>query len=164
MAWRPPENMGGADYRENIINCIDEQMFDTETIVPVDTEQGNMIGPTIQGVEERIAGDPHYWLPGCTDGISCVRGPGCGNILADPPEPACSGFEERLITVPLMDPSEVMRNGMTEIQFRGFMRLFLDDPVGNDMYGHVLGVGGTSGSAGANEGTGAIPLMIRLVE
>jgi hypothetical protein len=160
MAWRPPGDAGGSDYRSNIVNCIDEQMFDTGSIVPVDTEQGNMIGPTVQGVTERIAGDPHSWLPGCTDGISCVIGPGCGQ--GD--QPVCSGFEERLITVPLMDPTEVMRNGLTEIQFRGFMRLFLDDPQGNDMYGHVLGVGGTSGSAGDDDGTGAIPLYIRLID
>lgn len=160
MAWRPPGDAGGSDYRENIINCIDEQMFDTGSIVPVDTEQGNMIGPTIQGVEERIGGDPHYWASGCTDGTSCIRGPGCGASG----QPECSGYEERMITVPLMDPTEVMRNGLTEIQFRGFMRLFLDDPQGNDIIGHVLGVGGTSGSAGDDAGTGAIPLDIRLIE
>lgn len=160
MAWRPPGDAGGSDYRSNIVKCIDEQMFDTGSIVPVDTEQGNMIGPTIQGVTERIGGDPHYWLPGCDDGISCVRGPGCG--LEG--QPTCSDFDGRLITVPLMDPSEVMRNGLTEIQFRGFMRIFLDNPSGNNITGHVLGVGGTSGSAGANEGTGAIPLYLRLID
>jgi hypothetical protein len=163
MAWRPPDDTGGSDYRENIINCISGP-FDTESIVPVDIEPGNMIGPTIQGVEARIGDDPHYWEDGCTDGISCVRGPGCGDILANPPQMACSGFEERMITVPLMDPTEVMRNGLVEIQFRGFMRLFLDDPVGNDIWGHLLGVGGTAGSAGVDEGTGAVPLMLRLVD
>jgi hypothetical protein len=70
-----------------------------------------------------------------------------------------------MITVPLMDPTEVMRNGMTEIQFRGFMRLFLDDPSGNNITGHILGLGGAAGSAGPDpEGTGALPLILRLVE
>ena len=163
MAWRPPENMGGSDYRENIVTCIDEQLFDTSSIVPIDTEPGNMIGPTVQGVEERIGTDPHYWLDGCTDGTSCVRSnvDACGTG-GDNPE--CSGYDERLITVPLMDPTEVMRNGLTEIQFRGFMRLFLDDPNGNDITGHILGLGGGAGSSDEVEDTGAIPLYLRLIE
>lgn len=163
MAWRPPENMGGADYKANIVTCIDEQMFDTGSIVPIDTEPGNMIGPTVQGVEERIGTDPHYWLDGCTDGTSCVRSnvSSCGTG-GDNPE--CSGYDARLITVPLMDPTEVMRNGLTEIQFRGFMRLFLDDPNGNDITGHILGLGGGAGSSSDVDDTGAIPLRLRLIE
>ena len=159
MAWRPPDNMGGADYRENIIRCIDESLFDTNSIVPVDTEQGNMIGPTIQGVEERIGDDQHYWQPGCIGGTQCVRGPTC-------PDGGCTDFSRRLVTVPLMDPTEVMRNGLTEIQFRGFMRLFLDTPSSNDITGHILGLGGAAGAAGEEDegGAGALPLVLRLVE
>lgn len=169
MAWRPTGDMGGSDYRENIINCIDGE-FDTDNIVPIDTEQGNMIGPTIQGVTERIDGDPHFWEDGCTTGLTeCVRGPGpgapgpesCGGT-ADGAVP-CSGYQDRLITVPLMDPSEHMRNGLAEIQFRGFMRLFLDDPNGNDITGHILGLGGTSGDDGDDD-TGAIPLYLKLID
>lgn len=171
MAWRPPENMGGADYKANIINCIDEEMFDNKSIVPIDTEQGNMIGPTIQGVEERIGTDPHYWLDGCTTGTACVRSTvnGCGTGQVMDLEtgalwPECSGYSERLVTVPLMDPTEVMRNGMTEIQFRGFMRLFLDNPSGNVITGHILGLGGVPGGGGLTVDSGALPLYLRLIE
>jgi Flp pilus assembly protein TadG len=168
MAWRPPGNMGGSDYKENIITCIDEQMFNAGDFVPIDTEPGNMIGPTIQGVEERIGTDPHYWQDGCTDGYTCIMGPGCGDTNGDKEygtgETECSGFEGRLITVPLMAPSEVMRNGLTEIQFRGFMRLFLDNPDGNDITGHILGLGGAAGNSAADEDAGALPLRLRLVE
>jgi hypothetical protein len=164
MAWRPPENMGGADYRENIINCIDEDMFDTGSIVPIDTEPGNMIGPTIQGVEERIGSDPHYWLPGCNGGLGeCVYShtSSCGGTADPCPE---QDYSERLLTVPLMDPSEVMRNGLTEIQFRGFMRVFLDNPGSNDITAHIVGLGGAAGSGGNTGDTGAIPLYIRLID
>jgi hypothetical protein len=143
-------------------------MFDAGSIVPIDTEQGNMIGPTIQGVEERIGPDPHYWEPGCTDGTSCIRSnvSACGQgSPTDEGYFECSGYDDREIIVPLMDPTEVMRNGLTEIQFRGFMRLFLDDPSGNDITGHILGLGGAAGSGGIDpEGTGALPLVLRLVE
>lgn len=164
MAWRPPDNMGGADYRENIMQCIDERMFDTGDIVPVDTEQGNMIGPTIQGVEERIGTDPYRWdttTEPCT-GKSCIRGP-CGDGGADAACPDYNG--PRVITVPLMDPTEVMRNGMTEIQFRGFISVFLSDPTSNDITGHIVGLGGAPGNGGADdEGAGALPLYVHLVE
>lgn len=156
MAWRPPENMGGADYRANIISCIDESLFDAGSIVPIDTEQGNMIGPTIQGVEERIGDDATYWQDGCTTGKACIQG--CG-------EEDCSNYNgPRIITVPLMDPTEVMRNGLTEIQFRGFMKLFLDNPSGNDITGHIIGLGGAEGSGNDGNSAGALPLVIRLVE
>ena len=170
LAWRPPDNAGGADYRQNIISCIDESMFNDTSIVPIDTEQGNMIGPTIQGVEERIGTDRHVWESGCTgDPSQCIRNDGSGS------DPACGGddqpfcepdsYKERLVTVPLMDPTEVMRNGLTEIQFRGFIRLFLDDPSGNDITGHIIGLGGAAGGGGEDDvGTGALPLVIRLVE
>jgi hypothetical protein len=163
LAWRPPDNAGGADYRQNIVTCIDEQMFDTGSIVPVDTEQGNMIGPTIQGVEERIGDDQHYWADGCTGGTSCIAGTEDGQPCGYGTDTACEDYGSRMVVVPLMDPTEVMRNGLTEIQFRGFIRLFLDDPSGNDITGHVLGLGGAAGSTDA-QGTGALPLVIRLVK
>ena len=56
MAWRPPENMGGADYKENIISCIDESMFDAGSIVPIDTEQGKRNWDRIFGVGEKTPG------------------------------------------------------------------------------------------------------------
>ena len=167
MAWRPPENMGGADYKENIINCIKAEMFNDEDIVPIDTEQGNMIGPTIQGVTERIGNDRHHWEPGCTDGTSCVRNWDTTCNEGTPGDDGwveCSGYERRLVVVPLMDPTEVMRNGMTEIQFRGFMRMFLDDPSGNDITAHIIGLGGAAGASNDDAGTGALPLVLRLVE
>jgi len=168
MAWRPPENMGGADYRENIRQCIDERMFDTGDIVPVDTEQGNMIGPTIQGVEERIGDDPYFWdasrqEAGTCTGKSCIRGPCVDGV----PESSCPDYNgPRIITVPLMDPTEVMRNGMTEIQFKGFISVFLNDPSSNDITGHIVGLGGSPGSGGSedDEGAGALPLYVHLVE
>ncbi|MCL7937717.1 MAG: Tad domain-containing protein [marine benthic group bacterium] len=162
FAWRPTDDTGGNDYRTNIITCIDEQVFDTGTEVPFFLEPGNMIGPTAQGVSDRINGDPHYWQDGCRDGTSCIRGPGdCGGPGNDN---QCSGYDERIVTVPLMDPTEVMRSGMTSIRFRGFMRLFLDDPSGNDVTAHILGLGGAAGSGDTTEDTGAIPLYLRLVE
>ena len=164
MAWRPTDDKGGADYNTNIVKCIDEQLFDTGTEIPFFLEPGNMTGPTMQGVDSRINGDPHYWQDGCTSGTSCIRGPGgCGGEgNAD----QCSGYDERIVTVPLMDPTEVMRSGMTEIRFRGFMRLFLDDPgaASEGITAHILGLGGAAGTGGATEDTGAIPLYLRLVE
>ena len=161
MAWRPTDDTGGDDYRTNIITCIDEQVFDTGTEVPFFLEPGNMIGPTAQGVVDRIGDDPHYWEPGCIGGTTCIRGPdNCGTTS----ENQCSGYDERIVTVPLMDPTEVMRSGMTSVRFRGFMRLFLDDPSGNDVTAHILGLGGAAGSGDTTEDTGAIPLYLRLVE
>jgi hypothetical protein len=53
---------------------------------------------------------------------------------------------------------------MTEIQFRGFMRIFLDNPSGNNITGHILGLGGVPGGGGLTVDSGALPLYLRLVE
>jgi hypothetical protein len=63
----PTEGPGGDNYRENIATC-DPTVIGPGTVL--ETEPGNMVGPTSQGVEELIAQDPYpaRWDPDANDG------------------------------------------------------------------------------------------------
>ncbi|MFO7586707.1 MAG: pilus assembly protein TadG-related protein [Gemmatimonadota bacterium] len=55
--WRPPVQQGADDYRENVRGCVDPSI--TYWVgQEVDTEPGNMSGPTMQGFDDLIDLDP----------------------------------------------------------------------------------------------------------
>ncbi len=150
--WRPTGDTGGDDFRQNIIDCIDpETMYSGNELVDVDIEPGNMIGPTIQGFEERLAGDYSTWKDGCAGGMTCISTEGL----------AYSG--KRLVHVPLFDPTTVLKSGMQAIKFTGFARMFVDDIGNNNIQARWLRLGGVPGSSN-NPDAGALPLYVRLVE
>jgi len=153
--WRPEGDTGGADYRENITNCIDPALFDEDGSVEVDIEPGNMIGPTIQGFEMLVGGDSHRWADGCTLGLSsCVT----GGALDD------DDYSERIVHVPLFDPTTVLESGMQAITFTGFASMFIDDISSNDIKARWLRIGGSAGSDGEQASQEGLPLAIRLIE
>ncbi len=83
--WDLPGSTGADDYRENIATC------NTNIVAigdPMNTEPGNMVGPTAQGTQDLIGQDPNaYWDTGC----NCVRG-------------SSFGRSPRIAMVPVYDP------------------------------------------------------------
>ncbi len=85
-----PTDSGGADYEWNIANC------NTRPIGPgteLEPENGNMVGPTKQGIEALIALDPtaHFdvntktIVGGCMAAGTCTKSPRLGAIAAFDP-------------------------------------------------------------------------------
>src|SRR5262245_42920770 len=66
---------GGADYRANIAGCTGVTFAIGDT-VNVDSEQGNMVGPTKQGVDDVMDRDPGATWNAATKSIqgSCAPG------------------------------------------------------------------------------------------
>jgi hypothetical protein len=97
----PDENgdpIHGADwYRWNIANC------NPGTVMPGDwlwTENGNMVGPTLQGMRDLIAQDPNaYWDSGCEciDGSDFSLSPRIGLIPMHDPRVRISPGKQRLL-------------------------------------------------------------------
>ncbi|MBT8460962.1 MAG: hypothetical protein KJO44_00440, partial [Gemmatimonadetes bacterium] len=55
--WRPPGQMGASDFRTNVNSCVDPTILFFIGI-EVDTEPGNMAGPTMQGFGDLVDMDP----------------------------------------------------------------------------------------------------------
>ena len=128
--WRPPGQQGAADYRENIVRCMDEdEVYDVGATVT--TEPGAMVGPTKQGFRELIQEDPDaYW----DAGEQCVARPGDGCVDSSP----------RIRPAPMFDPREAPDPGHQPFTFTNFASIFVKGMQGNEVHGVLLGLGGVS--------------------
>ena len=132
--WRPEGQQGADDYRDNIINCIDEDRI-YEFGDEVDTEPGNMAGPTRQGFQELIDQDPEaYWDGSLRGGEGCVSRPDVDHCIFDSP---------RIRPAPMFDPREAPDPGAKPFTFRNFANIFVDRIEGKgNVYARFLGLGG----------------------
>lgn len=149
--YRPEGDQGGADYRDNIRECVDEDQV-YEFGDEVDTEPGAMIGPTKQGFEDLIDQDPDaHW----DSAKECVtRGDGC---IVDSP---------RIRPAPMFDPREAPDPGSQPMTFRNFGNFFVDRIQGNEVYGRFLGLAGVPGgsSSSSDDDEGSAVRFVRLIQ
>jgi len=134
---------GGDNYRENIYTCNASEVAIGDLLM---TENGNMIGPTKQGVEELISYDPNaFW----NDVTGSVANSAYG-----------AGGSPRIIRIPFFDPGFPPTSGKQEVQVTNIASLFLEG-IDNNGVVHtriMLATGSTPG--GEN---GALQ-FVRLVE
>lgn len=133
---------GGSAYRDNIINgsSCDCQVMIGDIL---QTETGNKVGPTVQGVRDRIAMDPDAWFDTSTNTIQ-------GSIHDDWRE------SERVVNLALFGPDVVVYHGIPELEVVKFVPFFIEsaEKVGNSearIYGYFPGIttmGGTVGGPG----------------
>jgi hypothetical protein len=150
--WDLPGSVGGSDYRTNIASCNQNLVKMGDNMTP---ENGNMVGPTQQGVDDLKAQDPNaHWDDGC----KCLLG------TKDP-----SGWSPRIRVVPLYDPSvyasgqQTGKSGpqLTVVNYLGF---FIEDVTGGgDVTGRIMPISGISSGTGAPP-IGAFAQSIRLVQ
>lgn len=154
-AWEIPQadgspETGASRYRWNIANC-------NPTIISIgdeyQVETGNMQGPTRQGSSDRIDLDGGaYW-----DGYSNeVGGSGHGNNW---------DASDRIVIVPVFDPSREFNPGSQPIKFSNFIAVFVQSVTGNGGSQRVNGfILPARGLGGGNGGTGPGIKVVRLVE
>jgi hypothetical protein len=130
----------GADrYRWNIANC-------NTSIVQLgeeyDVENGNMTGPTKQGIEDLLAKDRNAeWDVDADSVVGSAYQP----WKASP----------RVVKIPLFDPTRQVNPGKKPIVFNNFTDFWIEgmqgkDVIGRFLYASGLGVGST-GTGGASE-------------
>jgi Putative Flp pilus-assembly TadE/G-like len=113
----PSEGPGGANYRDNIATC-DPTVIGEGTILQ--TEPGNMIGPTAQGIRDLIAQDPGAtWNPN-------LYGPGRGGISGGCMSTGACAISPRLVAIPVFNPDTY--------DVLGF---FIEGMSGNDVIGYM---------------------------
>jgi hypothetical protein len=143
----PSEGPGGANYRANIATC-DPTLIGPGTLL--ESEPGNMIGPTAQGMRDLIALDPYAdWDPSLNGGRGGIRG-GCMSTGACTVSP-------RLVAIPVFDPDAYdagRASGRITFEVVKVLGFFADRMVGNDVEGYIMtypsepnaGMGGVPGA------------------
>jgi hypothetical protein len=140
---------GGSEYEWNIANCNKTVMRWGELLIQ---EPGNMVGPTIQGIEALIARDPNAFWNTATNNID-------GSAYA--------GQSPRVFPIPLYDPEyydEGKRNGRyADLKVANWIGFFAESVQGNSIYGRIIPIAGIrDGNSTAPEGL--FPKAIRLVQ
>jgi Flp pilus assembly protein TadG len=147
--WDLPGSTGADDYRNNIMSC------NTNIVAMGDimnTEPGNMVGPTADGAQNLITQDPDaYWDTYC----KCVKG-------------SAFGKSPRIAIVPLYDPvyyETGKQNGNNaSLKVANYLGFFIESLDNNQVVGRITPVTAlVKGGAPANP-TGAFAMAIRLVE
>jgi hypothetical protein len=145
---------GAASYRRNICGCNATPLGIGDTVW---TQTGNMVGPTIQGIEELLGKDPTARFVESMD-------PAPGYVYSE-----LGDGSPRLVTVALISPDEIVKSGHQALTIANFGRYFLEEVWEENEKGvreakirgrFLYWVNGTA------EGETASPLtkMLRLVE
>jgi hypothetical protein len=138
----------GADqYRWNIANCNTTIMGFNDLLL---MEPGNMMGPTVDGIDDRIALDPDaYWDTTANKPVSSKS-----------PSP-------RVVAIPLYDPvyyETGKKNGRyADLKVVNYLGFFITGRSGNNVYGRITPISGLITGNGGPAPTGAFPMAIRLV-
>jgi hypothetical protein len=133
------ESTGGDEYRENIATCNGLPIGIGDVL---ESENGNMVGPTRQGTLDLIALDPNAQWDSTTNSVvnSCATA-----------TPSC-GRSPRIVAVPVYDTSSydtTRRQGLPTFTVVNILGFFIDDMQGNDVVGYFTEVPGLVRSATA---------------
>ena len=126
---------GGDRYRTNIYECNSLPVSLGDDLV---TENGNMVGPTKQGVDTLIDQDP-----------TAIWDPDTGTITGSAYGPSGS---PRIIRIPFFDPGSPPTSGRTTVDVTNIASLFIEGITSNGVVtGRILpasgtGIGTTPGS------------------
>ena len=130
---------GGAEYDWNIANCNRSVMHWGDLMTQ---EPGNMVGPTVQGIEALIARDPTARWDTTTNRV-------VGSSFGGQQSP-------RVFPIPLYDPpyyDEGKRNGRNaDLKVANWIGFFADRVVGNQIYGRIIPIAGIRDGAPVPDG------------
>jgi len=151
FSWAMPGNTGADWYEENIRTC-NTTVIDTGYVAT--QEPGNMMGPTISGLEALKAADPTaYWDASLANG----KGDYVSNQRPSP----------RVFPIPLYDPEEydkaVHSGRNATLVVAKWLGFFLVDIQGNEAYGRIFPITGVSASSTPTPTT-PLAYVIRLVQ
>jgi hypothetical protein len=152
-SWDMPGNttgeVGGDWYRDNIARCNTTVINSGEVAIQ---EPGNMMGPTVQGLQDLLDQDPGAtWQSDATGGhyVSSMN-----------PSP-------RVFPIPLYNPDaydlgkKTGRNATLNVT--GFIGFFLERVQGNEAYGRIFPITGVNAIEGPSTST-PLAYVIRLVK
>jgi hypothetical protein len=126
----PTEGPGGDNYRDNIASC-DPTVVGPGTVLQ--TEPGNMVGPTSQGVAALIAQDPAaHWSAAANGGRGAPTG-GCMTA-------GTCALSPRLVALAMFNPDlydSGRASGRTDIMVTKILGFWIEGMQGNDVIGYL---------------------------
>jgi Flp pilus assembly protein TadG len=148
-SWKMPGQDIGADfYRDNISGC-------NPTVVTfgylMTQEPGNMVGPTMDGIDALIAADPGAYWDSSTNSVKSTNNP-----------------SPRIFPIPLYDPeyyASGKANGRNaDLRMANWVGFFVESRAGNNVYGRITPIIGIIDDSAGPAPDGTFPFAIRLVE
>ena len=135
---RDSSGSGGADYRNNIANCNRDRLPDWRH-AHRDSEQGNMVGPTKQGVEGGGPGGMGLTQkdPGATWNASTKSFRAAARRVSAPTA-STTRRSPRIVPVPLFDIDAFFAgspNGKTSVTITNIMGFFIEGMGGSGQQG-----------------------------
>jgi len=146
---------GGSDYEDNIGSCAGIPIG-IGTVLQ--SENGNMIGPTKHGVDALIAQDPNArWDPTTNSVInSCAQG-----------STPCAARSPRVVAVPVYDTGlydSTRRQGIPTFTIVNILGFFIDRMQGNDVVGYLMEAPGlVTGATAAIDPRAAFLWQVQLI-
>ena len=147
-SWKMPgEDIGADFYRENIANC-------NQTVVGLGfvmtQEPGNMMGPTMEGIDVLMAKDPDAYWDHTSRSVKSTFNP-----------------SPRVFPIPLYDPDEYQKGKQegrnATLIMSNWIGFFLEGRSGNNVYGRITPILGVI-DPNLPQPEDAFPRAIRLVE
>jgi len=146
---------GGDDYRDNISTCSGIPIGIGDVL---ESENGNMIGPTKQGVNDLIAQDPSAQWDPITNSVI--------NSCAQSSTP-CAPSSPRVVAVPVYNTAvydSTRRQGLPTFTVINILGFFIDRMQGNDVVGYLTEAPGlTTGAAPSINPLAAFLWQIQLI-
>jgi hypothetical protein len=153
---------GGNDYRNNIAGCTGITFAIGDT-VEVESKQGNMVGPTKQGVDDLIALDP-----GATWNVSAK------SIQGSCAPGTCPGgqyrsYSPRIVAVPLINLDAFFAgspNGKSTVPIVNIMGFFIEGMGGQgnkDVIGRLVAIPGVTKGTTSVDDTASFMRKVLLV-
>jgi len=147
-SWKMPGPIGADFYRDNISGC-------NPTVISVPylmtQEPGNMMGPTLEGIDLLIAQDPNAYWDTVTNSVESTKNP-----------------SPRIFPIPLYDPEYYAigkANGRNaDLKMANWVGFFVVSRSGNNVYGRITPILGVIDPNAPAAPDGIFPQAIRLVE
>ncbi len=154
--WRPYEQSGANDYRTNVWSCVDPSLvFGVGAVV--DTEPGNMAGPTLQGFKDLIDQDREAsWntVHNCVVNAGLEASSNAGHCRTS----------LRIRPIPLFDPREAPDPGNKPFTFTNFAGVFVESVEGKTVYARWIGYSAVQPASPGEISAGPLFKVLRLVE
>jgi FlaG/FlaF family flagellin (archaellin) len=155
--WRPPGQTGADDYRTNVAGCVDPSIS-YSVGQQVETEPGNMSGPTMQGFRDLIDLDPNAaW----NDVMDCI----VDDIHRSSLDASYCRSSPRVRPIPMFDPREEIDAGTKPFTFTNFAGVFVEEIQGQDVVARWIGYTGVDPTTYGSDGdAGPLFKVLRLVK